>query len=72
MFAPIEISFDEAWFIWTDPAYGMGNQDNLKYWIQAVNTQSNADASTISQGANFLMDYFTLSLEQIKFFADKF
>jgi len=36
MFAPVSISFDEAWFIWNDPAYGMGNQNNLKYWIEAI------------------------------------
>lgn len=49
MFAPVEVPFEEAWFIWSDPAYGMGNQDNLKYWIEAVGKSSDYDSETVSQ-----------------------
>lgn len=72
MFAPVSISFDEAWFIWHDPAYGMGNQNNLKYWIEAIVDKDEVEKETVSQGFNFLMDYFTLSLEQMQFIEMKF
>lgn len=36
LFSPASISFSEALFIWNDPAYGIGNQDNLKYWLDAI------------------------------------
>ncbi len=38
MFSPALIPFDEAVFVWDDPAYGIGSQDNLKYWLQAIST----------------------------------
>lgn len=38
IFSIAELTQDEAFFVWSDPAYGMGNQDNLKYWIDAVPT----------------------------------
>lgn len=45
--------------IWSDPLYGMGNQDTFPIWTQA------ARETNTSGTANFLRDYFQLSLQQI-------
>jgi hypothetical protein len=55
----------EAIFIWNDPAYGMNNQNNLKYWIEAVSSDKDIENETINEQYIYLMNYFTLEKSQI-------
>lgn len=54
-----ELSPDQMNAIWSDPLYGMGNQNTFPIWTQA------ALEGPLSGAANLLRDYFQLSVSQI-------
>lgn len=35
---PAGVDFDNSFFVWNDDAYGLGDKNNLKYWVEAVRT----------------------------------
>eukprot|EP00331_Platyophrya_macrostoma_P009095 CAMPEP_0176424132 /NCGR_PEP_ID=MMETSP0127-20121128/10671_1 /TAXON_ID=938130 /ORGANISM="Platyophrya macrostoma, Strain WH" /LENGTH=584 /DNA_ID=CAMNT_0017805163 /DNA_START=509 /DNA_END=2259 /DNA_ORIENTATION=- len=50
--------------LWSDPLYGIGNQNTFPIWTQAA-LEYNETGSATSGTANFLKDYFQLTMSQI-------
>ncbi len=50
----------------------MGNQNNLKYWLDAIPSEEDKAQETIPEGYIFLMNYFTLSNQQLSFIVSQF
>jgi hypothetical protein len=73
LLAPASIPKDNTEFMWSDPAYGFADKENLGTWATAaISCFENAEKGfTFSADAVLLKNYFALSDGQIKILMEK-
>ena len=60
-YLPAGINRENGLFLWTDQAYGMSNENNMRIWVNATLTSIASNGFKFSNDALILKDYFTLS-----------